>query len=329
MKLFLSYIRYHKGVILTYILFSFIFYIVFALYHLPLEAVLYPCGICLLITVMIIIVDFVKARRRYRRLEEIRLYTAAMMEDFPKVHSIEEEEYIQIISLLKKEIRELETTHTEKYSDVIEYYTLWAHQIKTPISSMHLTLQNEDSKAARRISSDLFRIEQYVEMVLTYLRLDSDSSDYVFRECQIDDIIRVSVKKFASEFIGRHLTFVFTPTKKTVVTDEKWLGFVIEQIVSNALKYTREGGVRIYTEKPKILCIEDTGIGIAPEDLPRIFEKGYTGSVGRTYKHSSGIGLYLCKRVCDALGIDIKVESEIDKGTKVLLNLEQYKLRKE
>lgn len=329
MKLFLSYIWYHKGVILTYLLFSLIFYIVFALYHLPPEAVLYPCGICFVIMVIIIIADFVKALRRHRRLEEIRQYTAAMMEDFPKAQSVEEEAYIQIITLLKKEISELETAQTEKYNDVIEYYTLWAHQIKTPIASMRLTLQNEDSEVSRRISSDLFRIEQYVEMVLTYLRLDSDSSDYVFRECQIDDIIRMSVKKFASEFIGRHLSLDFTPTKQTAVTDEKWLGFVIEQIISNALKYTREGGIRIYTETPECLCIEDTGIGIAPEDLPRIFEKGYTGHIGRTDKHSSGIGLYLCKRICDNLGIGITVRSETDKGTKVCLNLEQYDLKTE
>ena len=113
------------------------------------------------------------------------------------------------------------------------------------------------------------------------------------------------------------------------MTDEKWLSFVIEQLLSNALKYTREGEIRVYLREPKTLCIEDTGIGIAPSDLPRVFEKGYTGYNGRTDKRASGIGLYLCRRVCEGLGIDIRIISELDKGTTVLLDLEQYKLKNE
>ena len=121
----------------------------------------------------------------------------------------------------------------------------------------------------------------------------------------------------------------YEPTELQIVTDEKWLSFVIEQILSNALKYTKSGSVKIYLERPKILCIEDTGIGIAPEDLPRIFENGYTGYNGRSDKKASGIGLYLCRRVCDNLGVGISAESELDKGTVIRLDLEQYEMKKE
>ena len=193
---------------------------------------------------------------------------------------------------------------------------------------MKLTLQNEDSPAFRKLTSDLFRIEQYVEMVLAFLRLDSVSTDYVFKELSADTLIKNSVKKFAPDFINKKLRLDYEETDIMLVTDEKWFSFVLEQIISNALKYTREGGIHIYTREKK-LFIEDTGIGIAPEDVPRVFENGYTGINGRTDKSASGIGLYLCKRVCDNLGIGISIESKVGEGTRVCLDLEQYKLRKE
>ena len=210
-----------------------------------------------------------------------------------------------------------------------EYYTAWAHQIKTPIAAMHLTLQNEDTPSARRLSAELFRVEQYVEMVMTYLRLEPGSSDYVFRACALDGVIREAVKKFSHEFIDRRLRLDFEPTGLTVVTDEKWLGFVLEQLLSNALKYTRQGGIRIGLSAPRMLYIADTGIGIAPEDLPRIFERGYTGRTGRIDRRASGIGLYLCRRVCERLGVGISAQSEPGRGTRVFLDLEQYELHAE
>ena len=192
---------------------------------------------------------------------------------------------------------------------------------------MRLALQNEDTPLSRKLTSDLFQIEQYVEMVLAFMRLGSDSSDYVFREHSIDSIVKQSVTKFASEFIDRKLRLEYEPIDKLVVTDEKWLSFVIEQLLSNALKYTRTGSVKIYMQEPMTLCIEDTGIGIAPDDLPRIFEKGYTGYNGRKDKKASGIGLYLCKRICGNLEIGISVTSELDKGTVVHIDLKQYDLK--
>ena len=160
-------------------------------------------------------------------------------------------------------------------------------------------------------------------MVLAFLRLDSPSSDYVFKVCSLDDILKKSVRKFASDFINKKLCLEYEPVGCSVVTDEKWLAFVLEQLLSNSLKYTSDGYVRIFTEREGVLCIEDTGIGIAPEDLPRVFEKGYTGFNGRKDNSSSGIGLYLCKRICDNLGVDISISSKVGDGTLVRLDFGQ------
>jgi signal transduction histidine kinase len=160
-------------------------------------------------------------------------------------------------------------------------------------------------------------------MVLTYLRLESDGTDYVIREYDLDDIVRPAVKKLSGDFIGKKLTLAYEPLNTTVLTDEKWLSFVIEQLLTNAVKYTPAGGtVSICLEPPKTLCIRDTGIGIAPEDLPRIFEHGYTGLVGRADKRASGLGLYLCRRVCKNLGHKIRAESKPGEGTVMRVDLD-------
>ena len=151
---------------------------------------------------------------------------------------------------------------------MLDYYTLWAHQIKTPIASMRLSLQQEDTPKARQLLQELSRAEQYVGMVMVYLRLTDGGSDFVLRTCDLDAIVRQAVRRFAGEFITRKLKLCYEPLNAACVTDEKWLLFVVEQVLSNALKYTREGSITITMEHPKTLVIRDTGIGIAPEDLP-------------------------------------------------------------
>ena len=151
----------------------------------------------------------------------------------------------------------------------------------------------------------------------------------MLREYDLDPIVRGAVKKFSGEFIGRRLALDYRPTKTRVLTDEKWLSFVLEQVLSNALKYTSEGKVSIYLAGEATLCIADTGIGIAPEDLPRVFDPGYTGYNGRRDKRASGLGLYLCRRVLTNIGHAISVESEPGKGTTVRLDLSRKKLQVE
>ena len=306
-----------------------IFAVTFWLYHLPMEAVLYPTAVCAILSLVLLVIDFRRVLAKHQKLKRIQILSDAIEEHFPKIDGLEDTDYQQIIGLLREEQTQFRTDTARRYEDMVDYYTIWAHQIKTPIASMRLTLQNEDSALSRKLSSDLFRIEQYVEMVLMFLRLDSDSTDYLFRECDLDAIIRQTVKKFAGEFISRKLQLVYEPIQAKVVTDEKWLSFVIEQVLSNALKYTPSGSITISMVAPKTLCIRDTGMGIAPEDLPRIFEKGYTGYHGRADKKASGIGLYLCRRICSNLGHSISAESVPDVGTTIRIDLSQYKINAE
>lgn len=319
--------RYLRGFLPALALFLLccaIFGAVFWLYALPLKAVLYPSLLCLALWLAYVLLRGARAAKKHKTLS---LLTAALTEDMlPDAESVDDADYRRIIALLQEARRAREADDARKYADMVEYYTLWAHQIKTPIAAMRLTLQNEDTPLSRRLTADLGRVERYVEMVLAYLRLDAASTDYVLREYELDPIVRGAVKKFSGEFIERHLALELHPTNLRVLTDEKWLAFVLEQLISNALKYTPEGKVSIYLAGEAMLCVSDTGIGIAPEDLPRVFEPGYTGYNGRTDKHASGLGLYLCRRVCQNLGHTISVESELGKGTTVRLDLARKKL---
>ena len=235
---------------------------------------------------------------------------------------------LEVIRKLKESGMRLGDSMNMKYADMVDYYTMWAHQIKTPIASMHLILQKQDSEDSRRLRTELMRIEQYVEMVLCFLRLDSDSTDYVLKAYRLDDIIRPAIRKLAPQFIMKRLELDYETIDKQVLTDEKWLGFVIEQVLSNAVKYTERGKVKISCEGSKLI-ISDTGIGIAPDDLPRIFDKGYTGFNGRMDRKASGIGLYLCRRICNNLGHGITAESVPGQGTTIAIELERNNLEVE
>ena len=202
---------------------------------------------------------------------------------------------------------------------------MWAHQIKTPIAAMRLLLQQGEAPDRAAVSAELFRIEQYVEMVLSYQRLGSDTVDLVLRRVELDRVLRGCVRKFAGLFIMKKLPLELEETQLEVLTDEKWLAFVIEQLLSNALKYTREGRIHIFAEG-RSLIIEDTGTGIAPEDLPRLGERGFTGYNGRAEKGSTGLGLYLCRRICNKLGHSLRFESELGRGTRAIIGFSDYNL---
>lgn len=326
MKLFGEYLKEHARLIAASVLAAAIFLASFALYGLPLLAVAYPALLCLALAAVFVIRDYAQAKRRHAEFMALTEITAAEEKMLPPARSIDDADYRRIIALLAESREKISRSAHRRWSDTLDYYTVWVHQIKTPIASMRLTLEGSDSPESRRLSAELGRIERYVEMALVYLRLDSESSDYVIREFELDPFIRRSVKKFAGEFISKRLSLELEPSGASVVSDEKWLAFVVEQVLSNSLKYTREGSVRIYLAEPKTLCIRDTGIGIAPEDLPRVFDKGYTGLNGRADLRASGLGLYLCRRVCRKLGHEISAVSDPGKGTEIRIDLSSYDL---
>lgn len=302
-----------------------IFTVSFALYGLPLGAVLYPAALCAAAGGIILLLSLRKSRAVCQELSLMQHHPADLPDELPAAQSPQEQAYQALLLALHADRQKLKSNMNARYHDMTEYYTVWAHQIKTPIAAIRLALQNEDTPLSRRLTGEVGRVEQYVQMALTYLRLGSDSSDYVIRSCALDDIVRPAVRRFAGEFIQRKIQLNYQMLNYTVITDEKWLGFVVEQVLSNALKYTPQGSVSIYMEPEGVLCIRDTGIGIAPEDLPRVFEKGYTGYNGRRHRKASGLGLYLCREILTRLGHSVSAESQVDHGTTIRIDLRQHK----
>ena len=326
MKLFGDYLKSRRGVLLFFALAAALLGVSFALFHLPLRAVAYPCTLALLLGLAALALDFRRVYKLHRELSQLETTAAELIGVLPAAASVPETDYQAIVQSLCRQSADAAAKAAADRADMLEYYTLWAHQIKTPIASMRLCLQQEDTPQARRLLQELSRAEQYVEMVMVYLRL-TGGSDLVLREYELDAIVRRAVRRFAGEFIGRKLKLCYEPLNVSCVTDEKWLLFVIEQVLSNALKYTRAGSITIELEAPKTLVIRDTGIGVAPEDLPRIFEKGYTGYNGRGDQKASGLGLYLCRTICKRLGHTITASSVPDHGTAIRITLEQRQVR--
>lgn len=312
-----DYLRSRLKVIILLAVVEGIFASSYLLFDMPAVTVLYPLFLSIAVVLTAGLIDLIFFANKHKKLLQM---------DIPSSSDLLEKDYQEIINKLKEEQQFSRQKAASDYNNMVEYYTVWAHQIKTPIASMRLQIQSEDSDLSRRLDADLNRIEAYVEMVLTFLRLDSDSTDYVIKEISLDDVIRPAIRKFARDFISKKLSMDFKPSGIKVLSDEKWLSFVIEQVLSNSVKYTNNGGINIYMAEPEVLCIEDTGIGITAEDLPRIFENGYTGYNGREDKRASGIGLYLCKRICDNLGHRIKAESTPGAGTRILLDFHKEKI---
>lgn len=326
MKMFFEYLLTHKKSITLWAVFSAVFALIFWLYGLPVAAVFYSVLICFFIGAVWIAADFKSYREKRLTLRRLLDEITLTADNLPPPRTAEEDDYQNIIKTLFDFKQALANEMNEKYADMTDYYTLWAHQIKTPIAAMRLTLQSGEMSQSRELSEDLQRIEQYVEMVLCYLRLGSETNDFIIKKYDLDGIIRQAVRKFSSQFIRRKIGLIYEPVGATVLTDEKWLLFVLEQVLSNALKYTKSGEIEITLEDPKTVCIRDTGIGIAPEDINRIFEKGYTGYNGRTDKKASGIGLYLCRQICGKLGHKITARSQVGKGTEIRIELSETKI---
>ena len=298
-----------------------VFGAVFSLYDLPVEAVAYAGALCLALGLVLFAAGYSRFLRKHRELERLLGKAGEQVLPMPPANGVLEEDYQSLLNAVCAARTRLAAENENRLRDMTDYYTLWAHQIKTPIAAMHLLLQEGSGNRSSELEAELIKIEQYVEMVLSYLRLDSDSTDYVLRENDLDAIVRQAVRKFARLFILRRIALDFRETGRTVLTDEKWLVFVVGQVLSNALKYTPEGGsIRIYGDG-ETLVVADNGIGIREEDQPRAFEKGFTGFNGREDQKSTGIGLYLCRRVMDCLNHRITLTSRPGQGTIVRMDL--------
>lgn len=315
---------------LWYILYFAIFFgiltMVYFLYEVRIEPVVYAMILCAAAAVLIFAVKcFFYCREHYKRLN-IYQNINIVYDDIPNGKTLSEQDYISMIKELGRKSNSMMSQLQNSQRENIEYYSSWVHQIKTPISVMQMILQSSDTAENRQLLSELFRIEQYVNMALCYVRLDSVTTDFVFGECSLDNVIKNVIHKFAPQFISKRIGLKYEPAEVKALTDEKWLSFILEQIISNAVKYTNRGSVTIKVSDDKKISISDTGIGIAEEDLPRIFEKGFTGCNGRENMKSTGLGLYLSKKTADKISAKITAESEIGKGSTFVVDLHTDKL---
>ena len=291
---------------------------VFYLYGLDMAPFLYALILNIFFTFSGLCISFFKYASKHKEREKLLI----MLEknDYPATdpQTLEAEDYTRIIEMLYQRCNSLLSEHDFLTEDSKDYFTLWVHQIKTPISVLDMLLK-DDTPEMRACRIELFRIEQYVDMVLNYIRLGSNSKDLAYKEIELDSLIKSCIRKYAPLFINKKLKMSYEPASFKILTDEKWLSFIIEQLLSNAVKYTNEGTVSIKVTDNAIK-ISDTGIGIRSEDLPRIFEKGYTGFNGRSGSKSSGLGLYLCSMAAKRLSLKLSVTSEPGIGSEFTID---------
>lgn len=293
------------------------------LYSARLDMVFYAFLLCIVLGGIVESVSFVRYARKIKDLEYLEKKITYDIDGLPESEGAIESLYEKMVTNLYEEKRQLESRYQIEKKELEEYYMLWAHQVKTPIAAMNLLLQSDEVKP-RELSAELFKIEQYVEMVLGYLRTEQMTSDLTLKEYDLLSVIRQAVRKYSRLFIIQKIKLNLEEMEYSMLTDEKWILFAIEQILSNALKYTNEGGsISIYMAKDRndTLVIEDTGIGISQEDLPRVVEKGFTGYNGRDHKKSTGLGLYLSREILRKLNHQLTLESEVGVGTKVFIYL--------
>lgn len=230
------------------------------------------------------------------------------------------------LALLEMDKKNRAIEEREKLNDLMDYYTLWAHQIKTPIAASSLLVgEIEDKKVKNQLEQELFKIESYVNIVLQYLRLESFHEDLVLKKENVEDLVKEIVKKYAIFFIQKGLSLSLHDLDRTIITDRKWFVVILEQVLSNSLKYTSQGGIEIYFQEDT-LYIKDSGLGIQDADLLRVFERGFSGYNGRLTQQSSGLGLYLSKKIADELGHQISIASQVGQGTTVMISFSEKKM---
>lgn len=308
-------------------LFSLIFAVIFYLYRLPGEALLYALLLLAAVGLLWTGLAFWRYQRRWKERRRLLSYAATAPLPAGTGRSLAEKDYFAVVEELRRSMAALTERAEREKTESNDYYGMWIHQIKTPMAAMELMLQEEDTPEHRALQAELFRIEQYAEMALWYLRME-DGSDLLIRPVALNEVIKDAVHKYAPLFVRKKIRLVCEPTEETALTDRKWLTFLLEQLLSNSVKYTLQGEVRIGVAQG-ILTVSDTGIGIAKEDLPRIFEKGYTGYNGHEERRSTGIGLYLCKKAADRLSHTLSVTSAVGVGSCFSVNLNQASLRLE
>ncbi|NFH91132.1 HAMP domain-containing histidine kinase [Clostridium botulinum] len=241
---------------------------------------------------------------------------------------IEEPNFIEgrlLYNILKETNRDM-NEEIKKYKnaqiDYREYIETWVHEIKTPIASSMLVIDNNLNETTNKIKYQIKRVEEFVEQVLYYSKIGEVSKDYIVKEFKIKTVINKVIKNNSRDFITKKISLEMNDLEVNIYSDEKWIYFILNQIIGNSLKYSRDNNskIKIYALKNNnnvTLVVEDNGVGINNQDIDKVFEKGFTGENGRVYGKSTGMGLYICKKLSEKLGLSININSLKDQGTKV------------
>lgn len=313
-----AYLREKANLLLLMVVCALLLLMVCGLYGISLVPIAYSLLLMTFLGIVVGVADCLAYMHSLKTLSDFQKQAQGYITQLPSARGLEQELLLGSIQSQSQQCKDLHKQVYDGEEQARRYYTLWSHQIKTPLAAMRLLLQ-EGKLDARKLEQELFKTEQYVDMALQYQRLNNTENDFLFKRCSLDTLVKGAVKEVSTLFISKKIPIELQQLQGTVVTDEKWFGFIVEQILTNAVKYTPSGKVSVYN-KGAVLYISDTGIGIAPEDLPRIFEWGYTGYNGREISRSTGIGLSLCKKAADMLGHTVTVNSKIGEGTTVAID---------
>ena len=300
-----------------------LFWVVGYFYRLPFEGFGYATVLSGVFGLALLGFGWPEYRRRCEAMQTLAENPRAFDGTLPAPATVLEENYQQALHAMRQELADTVAKVRAEQDDLLDYFTVWVHQVKTPLAALRLLLQAGDTPPRAELEAEVLATERYVGMVLGYLRLTSESSDLVLARTALDPVVRGVVRGFARVFILKKLTLHYEPCDVHAVTDGKWVGFILEQLLSNAVKYTSPGGCITIAVCDDELTVADTGIGIRAEDLPRIFEKGYTGANGRQEPTSTGLGLYLCATAAAKLGARLAAASTPGQGTAITLHLPQ------
>ena len=290
MKLFLDYMKNQSVILFGYLLVCIVFITISVLSTIEIEYIFLGIEILGFILFIYLIVHWFQ----YQKLSDVK-------DDNERL--VNENETLKSEMLNQKD-------------DLNAYFLMWLHQIKTPMTVSKLLLEKPDETTNTKLKMQLMYIEQYINMAMNYLKMIDHSTDMDITQVNLDDIIKILLKKYSLLFIHNHISLEYQSNLAYVISDSQWLTILIEQILSNALKYTENGKIAIqYLEEKHALEIRDTGIGIRSEDIPKIFDRGYSGFNGRMNEKSSGLGLYLARKISERLNIQIEVESKLSKGS--------------
>ena len=293
-------------------------------YHIGLYAIILISMTIVIISFAALAYEYLIRSRYYNRLNktlesmEQKQYIASLLE---APNFAEAEVLCEILKHVTKAMNDEIASYKISQDEYREYIETWIHEIKIPISCIDLICQNNRNDITKKISEETVRVDSYIEQALYYARSKNVASDYSIRRLSLDSLVKAAVKKHSKQLIGCGAQVKLDNLDHTVYADEKWLDFIIGQIIANSIKYKKDALTLSFSASENqeniILSIQDNGIGISESDLGRVFEKGFTGENGRAFAKSTGIGLYLCKELCNKMYLGLEAQSTVGNGTTI------------